>query len=199
MARKKTTPEADPQTPLESGAVPSAVPDTGITERPPAETMQPEKAERLSFDLTPDGRIDFDRMRAGTKDKLRKAGVPIPGERGAEPVEKISTAQCRDLYRTYYSVQKTVAVMFLRIPPEVAGVCFDFSEDQFKERDELTRRVLDRYAGKLAYKDEIMLCMMLGNDMVRRIVMAKAMSVAYIEKQRQQGTLRPNGHEVASA
>jgi hypothetical protein len=172
-----------------SDSAPAFSVDSGITSRSDSATNSIPK-ERLSVALNADGSIDLESARGATRDKLRKAGFRLPGE-AESTSEPVTTDHCRALYSALAGIEIAAATMLLKCPPQLAAKVFAFDEEEFRALDKPTRKVLDKYAGNMAYKDEIMLAVMFSTLTVRKIIACRLLMAAM--EAGQLGSLKPNG------
>lgn len=140
-----------------------AKPSRSIAENPSAPAMEAEKVNRLSFPLDADGKPDWDKMHAKTREKVKSlfgdstvsktSGVPQP------TVEVFDPAWTGTLFDTIGKIEAFAATKLYKFPPEVADKAFTYSEIEKAKLAGPTARVINKYAPLWLeqYKDEIAL------------------------------------------
>lgn len=140
------------------------------------ETEQAPTGKRLGIQVDADGRIEWDRLRASTREELRVmfSDPRVASELGVAPRAAASGGTTID--------GATVGMLYGALGSLMVGAAkaFGYPDDQAltmqftaEERDALltpTSRVLEKYAGSLGeWEDEIMLTFALGSIITAKI------------------------------
>lgn len=158
-------------------------PDTTQPAETPADTATPPPASeaastpKLALTLKPDGTIDTETMRSGTREKLKTAladsslfprlGLGAPAEASSDSVDKnVFYPMLGGI--VYDSLSKVMMLMALRAGyPKEQVLALAFTPEEISKLTPLTAKVIEKWlpvGGK--YADEmmlgIMLCTMLG-------------------------------------
>jgi len=157
MAKKKTTRETPTL---------CAIPGSEQVE-PAATDASADRSERLSIPLTADGNaIDWERMRPGTRDKLKTLTGSAPaGVAGPEPVDPAVVGM---IYGSLGMLMMSAA-RAKGYTAEQASVLV-FTTEEKAALVEPTSKVLSKYTGALGrWQDEIMLTVMIGTVLTGKL------------------------------
>jgi len=137
----------------------------------------PSPVERVTLPLTSSGRLDLDRVRASTREKLTRmlddpdlsAKLGIAPQREASAPAVFDASICGVLYD---AIGRVLALVVIRsgFPPDQAGAML-FTADEKAALAGPTGKVLDKYLGSstLKYQDEIALCLALGSVLTGKL------------------------------
>jgi hypothetical protein len=137
----------------------------------------------IGWSLTPEGRIDFDRMREKTKQELRdliddpevRKAVGAKNSEGnqqtAQPVEFFDPAWCKPLFDTFAQVETMVIAPRLKLPADIVFKQLRFNKEELDALTPVTCRVINKYAMEwmIRFKDEIGLAMLLTTISIAHI------------------------------
>lgn len=164
MATKKRTPQRE--TPVLRSLEPPATEPATVT------ADADERIERISLPLTKDGkRINWGRMRSGTKEQMRTL---LTGDPDSPIVGAVVTAEAIDpavvgmLYGSL-GMLMVAAARARGFTAEQSSVLI-FTDDEKKALTEPTAKVLAKYTGTLGkWQDEIMLIVTLGTVLTAKV------------------------------
>lgn len=126
----------------------------------------------IGINLDSDGKLDFDGMRAGTKEKLREliidpevaraVGVSAPSAVQSE-INVIAPETCKMFFNSLAKVEALVLAKKMRASQEFALEHLEFTEKELEELSKPTARIINKRAPDwlVKFQDEIALCMMI--------------------------------------
>lgn len=125
-----------------------------------------EKSNRISIPLGKDGKIDWDSMRSGTKEKVKllmggtTEATPAPAP--APKIEVFDPAWTGTLFDTIGKIEAFAATKMYKMSPEIADRCFTFTTAEKDKLSGPTAKVINKYAPEWLekFKDEIALAML---------------------------------------
>jgi hypothetical protein len=189
IKRKPVAPKAGSSTAENASKEPPELENNDFTER--------EKPNRISFNVTPEGLPDWERMLPKTKAQLAE----LLSSKPVQDVLGISREQAEKTAETVFGEDEANALLDLlggidsfaasriyKVPSEVTSVAFSFSADHRKKINPPLTRVLNKWGPAIikSWKDEI------GLAIVLVAVLNTQVRLMYIlEEKRKKGMPRP--------
>jgi hypothetical protein len=201
MARGKRgpIPEPEPQTVSEAQ---QSMPQETRPER--VEATDRASLKRISIPIDERGKINWDSMRASTREETRKFVQSMITDRELatslgidKPLIEVFPAEWTGaLYDSLGQIEVALTPKILGIAPEIAQGIFVYSPAEKEKLAGPTSKVINKYAADwlIRFKEEIALLMLLGSITYAKVMAAKMAQQILIMKT--QGAPKANGKEI---